>query len=218
MKIIAPSILSADFTKLGDELTAVEEAGADWIHIDVMDGQFVPTITYGPIIVKAAKKATAVPLDVHLMIINPDQMIPAFIEAGADLISVHAEACIHLNRTIQLIKAAGIRAGVVLNPATPLSSLEWILEEIDFVLMMSVNPGYGGQKFIPNTLDKIRALKQKIEKRNLSTLIQIDGGVSEDTIADIAAAGTDAFVAGSAIFGSSDYKRTIASFRKKIGT
>ena len=218
MKIIAPSILSADFTKLGEELTAVEEAGADWIHIDVMDGQFVPEITYGPIIVKAAKRATPVPLDVHLMIQNPDQMIPAFIEAGADLISVHAEACLHLNRTIQLIKASGIRAGVALNPVTPICSLEWVLEDIDFVLIMSVNPGYGGQKFIPNALDKIRTLKKEIKKKNLPTLIQIDGGVNKDTIADIASAGTDAFVAGSAIFGSKDYEQTIASFRKKIDT
>ncbi len=216
MKIIAPSILSADFTKLGDELTSIEEAGADWIHIDVMDGQFVPDITYGPIIVKAAKRVTSVPLDVHLMIQNPDQMIPAFINAGADLISVHVESCIHLNRTIQLIKDSGIQAGVALNPATPVSSLEWILDAIDYVLIMSVNPGYAGQKFIPNTLNKIRDLKNDMEKKKLSALIQIDGGVNEDTIADIAAAGTDAFVAGSAIFGSKDYKQTIESFRKKI--
>lgn len=216
MKIIAPSILSADFTKLGDELTSIEEAGADWIHIDVMDGQFVPDITYGPIIVKAAKRVTSVPLDVHLMIQNPDQMIPAFINAGADLISVHVESCIHLNRTIQLIKDSGIQAGVALNPATPVSSLEWILDAIDYVLIMSVNPGYAGQKFIPNTLNKIRDLKNDMEKKKLSALIQIDGGVNEDTIADIAAAGTDAFVAGSAIFGSKNYKQTIESFRKKI--
>ena len=216
MKIIAPSILSADFTKLGDELTSIEEAGADWIHIDVMDGQFVPDITYGPIIVKAAKRVTSVPLDVHLMIKNPDQMIPAFINAGADLISVHVESCIHLNRTIQLIKDSGIQAGVALNPATPVSSLEWILDAIEYVLIMSVNPGYAGQNFIPNTINKIRDLKNDMEKKKLSALIQIDGGVNEDTIADIAAAGTDAFVAGSAIFGSKNYKQTIESLRKKI--
>ncbi len=216
MKIIAPSILSADFSVLGNEIKAVETAGADWIHIDVMDGHFLPNITYGPIIVEASKRVTSLPLDVHLMIEKPDLMIPDFIKSGADLISVHAEACIHLNRSIQMIKEAGVRAGVALNPATPLSSIEWVLEYLDFVLIMSVNPGFGGQKFISNTLGKIEALKKMIETRQLSTLIQIDGGVNAGTIKDIANAGTDAFVAGSAIFGSKDYKKTINLFKKEI--
>lgn len=214
MKLIAPSILSADFTKLGDEIKKVEEA--DWIHIDVMDGHFVPNITYGPLIVEASKRVTSIPLDVHLMIEKPDLIIPKFIKAGADLISVHVEACIHLNRTIQMIKESGRRAGVALNPATPISSIESILEYIDFVLIMSVNPGFGGQSFIPNALDKIKILRKIIDDRNLSTLIQIDGGVNKKTIEGIALAGTDVFVAGSAIFGSDNYGTTIKTFRKKI--
>lgn len=218
MKIIAPSILSADFSRLGDEIKAVEKAGADWIHVDVMDGHFVPNITMGPIVVEAAKKATTLPLDVHLMIENPDMYIPAFAKAGASLISVHVEACAHLNRTIQLMKETGVKPGVVLNPSTPLSSIEWALEYVDFVLIMSVNPGFGGQKFISNSLEKIRKLRDMIRARGLSTLIQIDGGVNEQTIKDISLAGVDVFVAGSAIFGSPDYKKTIDAFRGKIGT
>lgn len=217
MKRIAPSLLSADFTRLGDEIKMVEDAGADWIHIDVMDGHFVPNISYGPIIVEACRRVTSLPLDVHLMIAKPDLLIPDFISAGADLVSVHVEACAHLNRTIQLIKNASIQAGVVLNPATPLSSIEWILENIDFVLIMSVNPGFGGQVFIPNALEKIRHLKEIIQRKGLNTLIQIDGGVNLDTIEAIAASGADVFVAGSAIFGSKDYHQTIQLFRKKIG-
>ena len=216
MKIIAPSILSADFTKLGEEIKSVENAGADWIHIDVMDGHFVPSITYGPIIVEASKRVTSLPLDVHLMIENPDASIPDFIKAGADLISVHVETCVHLNRTIQMIKESGIKAGVALNPATPIDSIGFILEYVDFVLVMSVNPGFGGQSFIPNSLEKIKAIKKMIEDRGLSTLIQIDGGVSQNTIKEISMAGTDSFVAGSAIFGSNDYKKTIDIFREKI--
>ncbi len=216
MKIIAPSILSADFSKLGQEIKDVEEAGADWVHIDVMDGHFVPNITYGPIIVEASKKSTSMLLDVHLMIEKPDLMIPEFIKAGADLISVHAEACTHLNRTVNMIKDEGVKAGVALNPATPLSSIEWVLEDLDFVLIMSVNPGFGGQKFIKNTLDKIRALKKMIIDVNPSTLIQIDGGVNKNTIEEISLAGVDSFVAGSAIFGSDNYKETIKDFRTKI--
>lgn len=216
MKIIAPSILSANFTKLGEEIKAVEKAGADWIHIDVMDGHFVPNITYGPIIVEAARKSCDLLMDVHLMIEKPDNMIPDFIKAGADLISVHAEACTHLNRTINLIKESNVKAGVALNPATPLSSIEWVLEDLDFVLIMSVNPGFGGQSFIKNSLDKIRALKQIILDQSLSTLIQIDGGVNSKTIEEISNAGVDSFVAGSAIFNSIDYAETIRDFRSKI--
>lgn len=215
-KIIAPSILSANFTKLGEELSAVEKAGADWIHIDVMDGHFVPNLTYGPIIVEASKKATSLPLDVHLMIEKPDLLIPEFIRAGADLISVHVEACTHLNRTINLIKENNVKAGVALNPATPLSTVEWILSDLDFILIMSVNPGFGGQKFIRNALEKISTLKKMIETKGLKTLIQIDGGVNSNTIAEIAYAGTDSFVAGSAIFGSKNYQETIQDFHKKI--
>jgi ribulose-phosphate 3-epimerase len=215
-KLIAPSILSADFSKLGEEIRAVENAGADWIHIDVMDGHFVPNITMGPVVVEAVRRVTKLPLDVHLMIENPDTFISDFAKAGATLISVQAETCIHLNRTIQMIKESGARPGVVLNPSTPLNSIEWVLEYLDFVLIMSVNPGFGGQAFIRNSLDKIRAVRRMIQEKGLSALIQIDGGVNEKTIADIALAGADVFVAGSAIFGSQDYKRTINSFRKII--
>ena len=217
MSIIAPSILSADFSTLGDEIKAVEAAGAGWIHIDVMDGQFVPNLTYGPIIVTACKKVTDLPLDVHLMIEKPDQLIPEFVKAGADWISVHAEACTHLHRSIQLIKSLGAKAGVALNPATPISAIEWVLDELDFVVIMSVNPGFGGQSFIENSLDKVREIKRMIQERGLSTLIQIDGGVNKKTIRTIAEAGVDSFVAGSAIFGSDNYAETIATFNKEIG-
>ena len=217
MKFIAPSILSADFAKLGDEIRSVENAGADWIHVDVMDGHYVPNITMGPLIVKAARDVTSLPIDVHLMIEDPNRYINDFAKAGASVISVHIETCVHLNRTIQMIKESGLRAGVALNPSTPLSSLDWILEYIDLVVIMSVNPGFGGQTFITNTLEKIRALRSMIEGRNLSTLIEIDGGVCEENIENISIAGSDVFVAGSAIFGSPDYKKTIAGFKEKIG-
>ncbi|MBC8378106.1 MAG: ribulose-phosphate 3-epimerase [Planctomycetes bacterium] len=216
MKRIAPSILSADFTRLGEEIKAVEDAGADWIHVDVMDGHFVPNITMGPIIVEAARQTTSLPLDVHLMIENPDRFISDFISAGADLISVQAETCTHLNRTVQLIKESGARAGVVLNPATPIQAIQWVLEDIDFVLIMSVNPGFGGQQFISNSLEKIRELKKLIQSSDLSVLIQVDGGVNKGTIKDVSLAGADVFVAGSAVFGSDDYKETIRTFRSLI--
>lgn len=216
MKLIAPSILSADFSKLGEEVKAVEAAGADWIHADVMDGHFVPNITIGPLIVEAVKRVTTLPIDVHLMIENPDNYIPAFAKAGASWISVQVETCAHLNRSVQLIKENGAKAGVVLNPSTPVDTVEWILEYVDFVLIMSVNPGFGGQAFIPNSLNKIKVLRRLIQDKELSTLIEVDGGVNEGTIADVSAAGTDVFVAGSAIFGSRDYQKTIQSFRKKI--
>lgn len=216
MKLIAPSILSCDFARLGEEIKSVEDAGADWIHVDVMDGHFVPNITLGPMIVKAARRATSLPLDVHLMIENPDNYILDFAEAGADLISVHVEACMHLNRTVQKIKESGLKAGVVLNPSTPLFAIEWILEYVDYVLILSVNPGFGGQTFIPNSLDRIRKLRRMLLDRGISPLIEIDGGVNEKTIKDISLAGTDVFVAGSAIFESMDYKKTIESLRRLI--
>ncbi len=217
MKYIAPSILSADFAQLGDEVKAVEAAGADWIHADIMDGHFVPNITFGPLVVKAVRRFTALPIDVHLMIESPDNYIAAFAEAGASYISVQIEACVHLNRSVQLIRECGAKPGVVLNPSTPPESLDWILEDVDYVLIMSVNPGFGGQKFIPNSLAKIQRLRRTIQSRNLNTLIEVDGGINEDTIAGAAAAGADILVAGSAIFGSRDYKKTISIFRGRIG-
>jgi ribulose-phosphate 3-epimerase len=216
MKLIAPSILSADFARLGEEIKAVEAAGADWIHVDVMDGHFVPNITIGPLIVEAVRSVTSLPIDVHLMIENPDNYIPAFAKAGASRISVQIETSVHLNRSVQLVRECGAKPGVVLNPSTPIQALEWVIEDVDYVLIMSVNPGFGGQAFITNSLEKIKALRQMIRSKNLNTLIQVDGGVNEKTIADVAAAGTDIFVAGSAIFGSDDYQKTINSFRGKI--
>ena len=216
MKLIAPSILSADFSKLGDEIRAVEKAGADWIHVDVMDGHFVPNITMGPMIVQAVRRVTELPIDVHLMIENPDRYIADFARAGATFISVQVETCRHLNRTIQMIKESGARPGVVLNPSTSLNSIDWVLEYVDFVLIMSVNPGFGGQTFIPNTLEKLIDLRRMIQDRNPSILIQIDGGVNTETIGAVSRAGADVFVAGSAIFGSPDYAETIQLLRKKM--
>ncbi|MBW6511419.1 MAG: ribulose-phosphate 3-epimerase [Desulfuromonadaceae bacterium] len=206
---IAPSILSADFSRLGEEIKAVEAAGADYIHIDVMDGHFVPNITIGPLIVSAARKVTRLPLDVHLMIANPDRYIPAFAEAGADIIVVHQEATAHLHRTVQLIKSCGKRAGVAINPATPVSTLEVILDDLDLVLVMTVNPGFGGQSFIPSGLEKITALRGEIDRRGRSIELEVDGGVKVDNIATIAAAGADVFVAGSAVFSADDYAAVI---------
>ena len=215
-KMIAPSILSADFTKLAEEVRSVEAAGADWIHADVMDGHFVPNITLGPMIVRAVRRITELPIDVHLMIENPERYIPDFANAGANYISVQVETCVHLDRTVNLIKECGARAGVVLNPATALTTLEWILEQVDYVLIMSVNPGFGGQEFIPASLEKLSALQRMIQQRRESILIEIDGGINAKTIAEAAHAGADVFVAGSAIFGSSNYKKTIENFRKLI--
>ena len=214
MGIIAPSILSADFTRLGEELNAVEQAEADWIHIDVMDGQFVPNITYGPIIVEACKKASNLVLDVHLMIEKPDLIIPEFVKAGADYISVHQEACTHLHRSLQLIKSFGIKAGVALNPATPLSSIKWVADQLDFVLIMSVNPGFGGQKFIKSSIDKIKALSQLLKEKNPDAIIQVDGGINKNTIKSVSKAGATSFVAGSAIFNTKDYKEAILNLRQ----
>ncbi|WP_022668386.1 ribulose-phosphate 3-epimerase [Desulfospira joergensenii] len=216
MGLIAPSILSADFTCLGKELEEIEKAGADWIHIDVMDGAFVPNITYGPIIVEACKRVSGLDLDVHLMIERPDLMIPSFAKAGADLISVHAEACTHLHRSIQLIKSLGVKAGVALNPATPLESVQWVLDQLDFILIMSVNPGFGGQKFIESSVEKIRLLSKMLEEKNSKAIIQVDGGVNLDTIRQISDAGASCFVAGSAIFNTPDYKETISQLRKAM--
>lgn len=211
--IIAPSILSADIACLDKEVQAVTKAGADWIHVDVMDGHFVPNITFGPSVVAAVKKSTDLPIDVHLMISNPDHYIQDFANAGANLLCVHAEASVHLNRTIQLIKQNGVKAGVSLNPGTPINVLEWVIEELDYILIMSVNPGFSGQAFIPNSIKKIGSLRKILIKKNISPLIQVDGGVSSDTIADLQNAGADVFVAGSAVFGSEDYAETIAQFR-----
>ena len=211
---ISPSILSADFARLGEEIRAIDAGGADYIHIDVMDGHFVPNITIGPLVVDAVRKVTAKPLDVHLMIENPDRYIPDFAQAGADLITVHQEAVPHLHRTIQLIKSLGKKAGVSINPATPVSTLEVILDDLDLVLLMSVNPGFGGQSFIPATLAKISALRQRIAARGLAVEIEIDGGVKADNIGRIAAAGADVFVAGSAVFSTPDYGQTIALLRR----
>ena len=211
---IAPSILSADFSRLGEEVKAIDQAGADYVHVDVMDGHFVPNITIGPLIVDALRPVTDLPLDVHLMIENPDQYIPDFARAGADIIVVHAEAVRHLHRTIQLIKSLGKRAGVSLNPATSLSVLDIILPELDLVLLMTVNPGFGGQSFIESSLPKISELRQRIDALGLPIELEVDGGVKIDNIEQIAAAGADVFVAGSAVFKTDDYAATIAQLKK----
>ncbi|CAG0936317.1 ribulose-phosphate 3-epimerase [Geobacter sp.] len=215
MKKIAPSILSADFSRLGDEVRAVAAAGADYIHVDVMDGHFVPNITIGPLVVEAVRKVTDLPLDVHLMIENADRYIPDFAKAGADIIVVHAEASVHLHRTIQLIKSLGKRAGVSLNPATPLSSLEYVIDELDLVLLMTVNPGFGGQSFIEACLPKIHALRAMLDRRGCEAELEVDGGVKIDNIDRIAHAGADVFVAGSAVFGSKDYGETIKELKRR---
>ncbi|MCP4744945.1 MAG: ribulose-phosphate 3-epimerase [Desulfobacteraceae bacterium] len=213
MTLIAPSILSADFTCLGQEIRAAEQAGADWIHLDVMDGHFVPNITMGPLVVQAVRRCTTLPVDVHLMISNPDAYITDFANAGADYISVQVEACIHLHRSIQLIKSQGKKAGAVLNPATPLSSIQWVLQDLDFVLIMSVNPGFGGQKFIHSALDKIRQVKDMIRSKGLNTLIQVDGGVNADTVGAVTESGADVCVAGSAVFNTDDYAEAIRTLK-----
>ena len=210
----APSILSADFTRLGEEIAAVDQAGAEVIHIDVMDGHFVPNVTIGPLVVKAARRATEKVLDVHLMITDADQYIDAFADAGADWITVHVEACTHLHRTVSRIKELGKKAGAVLNPATSLSSLDYILEDLDLVMLMSVNPGFGGQSFIQSTLAKTDSLKKRIDSLGLEIGIEIDGGISPATIERVAAAGANIFVAGSAIYGCDDYAPVIAEMRK----
>jgi len=214
---IAPSILSADFARLGDEVAAIAAGGADYVHVDVMDGHFVPNITIGPLVVDGLRKVTEIPFDVHLMIENPDLYIPEFARVGADIISVHQEAVHHLHRTVQLIKSLGKKAGVSINPATPVSSLEVILDDLDLVLIMSVNPGFGGQSFIESCLPKIAQLRSMIDARGLQVELEVDGGVKLDNIGRIAAAGADVFVAGSAVFGAEDYAATIAGLKENAG-
>jgi len=212
--MIAPSILSADFSRLGEEIRAVEAAGADVIHIDVMDGHFVPNITIGPLIVKAVRKVTRLPLDVHLMITEPDRYLQDFIDAGADWVTVHVEACTHLHRTLSYIRGQGKKAGAVLNPATSLSTLEYVLGDLDLVMLMSVNPGFGGQSFIESSLEKITRLRKMLDAVNPEAGIEVDGGVSPATIARIANAGANIFVAGSAVYGAGDYQAVIGEMKQ----
>jgi ribulose-phosphate 3-epimerase len=213
---IAPSILSADFTRLGEEIRAVEKEGADYIHVDVMDGRFVPNITIGPLIVRAVRRATRLPLDVHLMIEEPDRFIQAFAEAGADILTIHPEAAVHLHRSIQFIRKAGARPAVALNPATPPEAIEFVLEDVDMVLVMTVNPGFEAQAFIPGMLPKVERVRSMIDRRGLRVDIEVDGGIGPETIAAVSAAGANVFVAGSAIFYSKDYGQTIRLMREKI--
>ena len=210
---IAPSILAADFARLGEELRAVEQAGADWIHVDVMDGRFVPNVTIGPVVVEAVKRSTSLPLDVHLMIEAPERYIDDFVKAGAATIGVHVETCPHLHRTVAQIREAGARAAVVLNPSTPAEQVELVLGDIDQVLVMTVNPGFGGQRFIASMLPKVRRLRDWIDERGLSVSLEVDGGIAPGTIGAAARAGADVFVAGTAVFGAKDYGAAIAALR-----
>jgi ribulose-phosphate 3-epimerase len=214
---IAPSILSADFARLGEEVTAAEKAGAHLLHVDVMDGHFVPNITIGSGVVESLRKVTQLPLDVHLMIEEPDRFIGDFIKAGADMITVHCEATVHLHRTVQMIKEGGVKAGVSINPATPVWCLENILRDADMVLVMSVNPGFGGQKFIEGSMEKIKALKKMIREAGLSALIEVDGGVKPGNAKEIADAGADILVMGSAFFTAGDYVKTMRELNELLG-
>jgi ribulose-phosphate 3-epimerase len=214
---IAPSILSANFASLGDEIRKIEEAGAHLLHIDVMDGHFVPNITIGPPVVKSIRKATNLPLDVHLMIADPDRYIPAFVDAGANILSVHAEAAIHLDRTLNFIRSQNVGVGVSINPATPLASVQHVLGLVDMLLLMSVNPGFGGQKFIPYTIDKIRQARQIIEEQNYRCVIEVDGGIDVDTLPAVVKAGAEVLVAGSAIFEAPDPARKIKELLEIAG-
>src|SRR5580693_1596726 len=216
--IISPSILSADFSRLGEEVSAVLAAGADWIHFDVMDNHYVPNLTIGPLVCEALRKAgIKAPIDVHLMISPVDQLVPEFAKAGASYISFHPEATQHVDRTIQLIRDSGCKPGLVFNPATPLNWLDYVIDKIDMVLLMSVNPGFGGQKFIPETMRKLAEARARIDASGRDIRLEIDGGVKVDNIRAIAKAGADTFVAGSAIFGSPDYAQTIRDMRAQIG-
>ncbi len=215
--VIAPSILSADFARLGEEVDNVLAAGADWVHFDVMDNHYVPNLTIGPLVCEALRKhGVSAPIDVHLMVEPVDAIIPMFADAGASHISFHPEASKHVHRSIQLIKSKGCEAGLVLNPATPLEVLDYVLDELDYVLLMSVNPGFGGQSFIPATLEKLRRVRQRIEASGRAIRLEIDGGVKPDNIGEIAAAGADTFVAGSAIFGKPDYRAVVASMKDAV--
>jgi len=210
---VAPSILSADFGRLADEVRAIEAAGADVVHVDVMDGRFVPNITIGPLVVEAVRKVTPLPIDVHLMIVEPERYVDAFARAGANVISVHAEVSPHLHRTLQAIRAAGARPSVALNPSTPLSAVEWVLGDCEMVLVMTVNPGFGGQRYIEECTEKVRQLRALADVRNPSLDIEVDGGVNADTAAVVAAAGANVLVAGTAVFGAPDYGAAIATLR-----
>jgi ribulose-phosphate 3-epimerase len=215
--IIAPSILSADFARLGEEVDNVLAAGADWVHFDVMDNHYVPNLTIGPLVCDALRKhGVTAPIDVHLMIQPVDRIIPDFAKAGATTISFHPEASEHPHRTIQSIRDAGCKPGLVFNPGTSLNHLDWLIDEVDLVLLMSVNPGFGGQKFIPSTLDKLREARQRIDASGRDIRLEVDGGIKADNIADVAAAGADTFVAGSAIFGADDYAEVISRMRSEI--
>jgi ribulose-phosphate 3-epimerase len=210
---IAPSILSADFGRLAEEVRAIEAAGADVVHVDVMDGRFVPNITIGPLVVEAVRKVTSLPIDVHLMIVEPERYVEAFAKAGANLVSVHAEVSPHLHRTLQAIRAAGARPAVALNPATPLSAIEWVIDDCEMVLVMTVNPGFGGQRYIEACTDKIRRLRALADARNPALEIEVDGGVKPETAGLVAGAGANVLVAGTAVFGAPDYRAAIAAIR-----
>ena len=215
--IIAPSILSADFARLGEEVEAVLAAGADWVHFDVMDNHYVPNLTIGPMVCQALRKhGITAPIDVHLMVQPVDALVPEFAKAGANTISFHPEASAHVHRTIQLIRTQGCQPGIVLNPATPLEVLDWVLEDIDLVLVMSVNPGFGGQAFIPSALEKLRQIRERIDRSGRDIHLQVDGGVKIDNIREIALAGADTFVAGSAIFGQPDYADVVSRMRREV--
>jgi len=216
MAMIVPSILSADFTRLGEEVAAVEKAGADWIHVDVMDGHFVPNLTMGPMTVEAVRSVTKMPIDVHLMIDNPDEFIEKFARAGATHISVHAESVVHLNRSLQLVRSCGAKAGIALGPAAALSALDWSFDFADYILLLAVNPGFGGQEFQPAVLQKIRTLRAELGRRGLSLPIESDGGINLKTIADFAAAGVELFVLGSGLFGAGDYRELVPRLRAEI--
>jgi ribulose-phosphate 3-epimerase len=211
---VAPSILSADFARLGEEVRAIEAAGADYVHVDVMDGRFVPNITIGPVVVEAVRQSTHLPLDVHLMIVEPEKYLQDFAKAGANFLTVHVEVAPHLHRVLQQIRDLGARPSVVLNPSTPLSSIEDVLADVEMILLMSVNPGFGGQSFIPHTVEKVRRLRRMLESNGLSTDIEVDGGINPQTARQVVEAGANVLVAGTAVFGSKDYRSAIAALRQ----